>query len=148
MKLRIEVTDASEENEVIIRCSHIDENIRKLQSYIQSLGTPKIIFYKGQQEFFLPLEEILFFETDGEKVYAHTASDSFRVKYKLYELEELLPRTFARASKGTIVNTAKIFAINRQLTSSSQVKFTNTHKSIYISRHYFNTLKDVINQRK
>ena len=148
MKLRIEITDESADNEVIIRCSHIDENVRKLQSYIQSLNTPKIIFYKGQQEYFLPLEEILFFETDGEKVYAHTANDSFRVKYKLYELEELLPRTFTRASKGTIVNTAKIFAINRQLTSSSQVKFTNSHKTIYISRHYFNTLRDILNQRK
>ena len=148
MKLRIEIAEESGENEVIIRCSHIDENVRKLQSYIQSLSTPKIIFYKGQQEFFLPLEEILFFETDGEKVYAHTANDSFRVKYKLYELEELLPGKFARASKGTIVNTTKILAINRQLTSSSQVKFTNSHKTIYISRHYFNTLKDVISQRK
>ena len=148
MKLKIEITNPSEENEVIIRCSHIDENIRKLQSYIQSLNSPKIIFYKDQQEYFLPIEEILFFETDGEKVYAHTTNDSFRVKYKLYELEELLPRIFARASKGTIVNTTKIYAINRQLTSSSQVKFTNTHKSIYISRHYFNTLKDIINERK
>ena len=147
LKLRIEITDEISENEVVIRCSQIDDSIKKLQSFIKDLGSPQIIFYKGQQEFFLPLDEILFFETEGERVYAHTTKDAFRVKHKLYELEEILPRNFARASKGTIVNTSKIYAINRQLTSSSQVKFTNTHKQIYISRHYFNTLKDILNNR-
>ena len=147
MKLRIEITDELTENEVIIRCSNIDENVQKLQSFIKDLGSPKIVFYKGQQEFFLPLEDILFFETEGDRVYAHTINDAFRVKHKLYELEEVLPRNFARASKGTIVNTSRIYAINRQLTSSSQVKFTNTHKQIYISRHYFNELKNKMDKR-
>ena len=147
MKLRIEITDEQGEDEVIIRCSQVDENVRKLQSFIKDLSSPKIVFYKGQQEFFLPLEEILFFETEGERIYAHTTNDAFRVKYKLYELEEMLPRNFARASKGTIVNTSRIYAINRQLTSSSQVKFTNTHKQIYISRHYFNALKNTMRNK-
>jgi len=142
--LRIEISDEQNEPEVIIRCSQIDDNVRKLQTYVKDLSSPKIVFYKGQQEFFLPLEDILFFETEGERVFAHTTKDAFMVKYKLYELEEMLPRNFARASKGTIVNTSRIYAINRQLTSSSQVKFTNTHKQIYISRHYFNTLKDTM----
>ena len=147
LKLRIEITDELSENEVVIRCNHIDDNIKKLQSFIKDLSSPQIVFYKGQQEFFLPLEDVLFFETEGERVFAHTTKDSFRVKYKLYELEEILPRYFARASKGTIVNTSRIYAINRQLTSSSQVKFTNTHKQIYISRHYFNALKNKMNER-
>ena len=147
MKIRIEISDELSESEVIIRCNSVDEDVQKLQSYIKTLSSPQIVFYKDQQEFFLPLEDILFFETEGERVFAHTKNDAFRVKYKLYELEELLPRVFARASKGTIVNTARIFAINRQLTSASQVKFANTHKQIYISRHYFKTLKDKMNQR-
>ena len=147
MKLRIEISDELNENEVIIRCNKIDENIQKLQAYIKDLSSPKIIFYKDQQEFFLPLEDILFFETEGERVYAHTTKDAFRVKFKLYELEDILPRSFARASKGTIVNTSRIYAINRQLTSSSQVRFTNTHKQIYISRHYFSDIKNKMDQR-
>ena len=147
MKIRIEISDELTENEVIIRCGRIDDNVQKLQAYIRDLSSPQIIFYKDQQEFFIPLEDILFFETEGERVYAHTAKDAFRVKLKLYELEETLPRNFARASKGTIVNTSKIFSINRQLTSSSLVKFTNTHKQIYISRHYFNELKQKMSKK-
>ena len=148
MKLRIEVTDGSTEDEVIIRCSHVDETVQKLQAYIQSMSAPKMIFYKGAQEYYLPLEEILFFETDGEQVYAHTVNDAFRVKHRLYELEEILPHYFVRVAKGTIVNITRIYAINRNLTASSQVKFAGTHKQIYVSRHYYGNLKDKMKERR
>ena len=144
MKLRIEVSDGLPEDEVIIRCSRVDDNIQRIQAYILSLASPKLIFYKGHHEFYIPLEEILFFETDSEQVYAHTVNDAFRVKHKLYELEAMLPRTFVRAAKGTIVNTLRIYAINRNLTSSSQVRFADTHKQVYVSRHYYLALKEKI----
>jgi len=148
VKLRIEVTDGSSEDEVIIRCSSVDDSVQKLQAYILSMSAPKITFYKGAQEYYLPLEEILFFETEGELVFAHTKNDAFRVKLRLYELEDILPHYFARAAKGTIVNIARIFAINRNLTAASQVKFAGSHKQIYISRHYYGSLKEKMNERR
>jgi len=148
VKLRVEITDDSDEDEIIIRCSQIDENVSKLQNFIQNMSTPKMVFYKGTQEYYLPLEEILFFETEGEQIHAHTKDDAFRVKHRLYELEEKLPHYFIRAAKGTIVNTTRIYSINRNLTASSQVKFNETHKQIYVSRHYYGTLKEKLGKRK
>jgi len=147
VKLRIEISDDLLENEVIIRCGRVDDNIQKIQSYILDISSPKLVFYKDQQEYYLPLEDILFFETDGEQVYAHTTNDAYKVKHRLYELESLLPRSFARAAKGTIVNTMRILAINRNMTSSSQIKFANTHKHVYVSRHYYVSLKEKMNER-
>jgi len=148
VKLRIELTDGLQEDEVIIRCGRIDENVSKLQAFIQNISVPKMVFYKGSQEYFLQFDEILFFETEGEQIYAHTTEDAFRVKHRLYELEELLPHYFIRAAKGTIVNTTRIYSINRSLTASSQVKFSGTHKQIYASRHYYGALKEKLGKRK
>ena len=148
MKLRIELTDGSTEDEVVIRCGRVDDNVQKLQEFILSLSAPKMTFYKDSQEYYLPLEEILFFETDGEQVFAHTRGDAFKVKHRLYELEEMLPRPFSRAAKGTIVNTKKIYAIDRNLTSSSKVSFSGTHKNIYVSRHYYKSLKEQMTKGK
>jgi len=148
VKLRIEVTDGSTEDEVIVRCGRVDDTVQKLQAYIQSLSAPKMTFYKGAQEYYFPLEKILFFETEGEQIYAHTKNDAFRVKHRLYELEEMLPHYFVRAAKGTIVNTTLIYAINRNLTASSQVEFAGTHKQIYVSRHYYGALKEKMNERR
>ena len=145
MKLRIEVDENLAEDEVLIRCGRVDDRVQKIQSFILNLGSPKLIFHKGQQEFYLPLEEVLFFQTEGEQVYAHTASDAYRVKHRLYELEMMLPRFFARASKGTIVNASRIYSISRNLTSASQIRFANTHKNVYVSRHYYSSLKENAN---
>jgi DNA-binding LytR/AlgR family response regulator len=147
VKLRIEISDGSSEDEVIIRCGRVDDKIQKLQEYILSLTAPKLTFYKGAQEYYLPLDEVLFFETDAEQIFAHTANDAFKVKHRLYELEEILPRSFVRAAKGTIVNTQRIYAINRNLTSSSQISFTGTHKHIYVSRYYYKALKEKMSER-
>lgn len=147
MKFHIEISDDVAEAEVIVRCGRVDETISKLQEYILSLSAPKLTFFKGTQEYYLPLEDILFFETSGEQVFSHTAGDAFKVKHRLYELEELLPRTFVRAAKGTIVNTQRIYAISRNLTSSSQISFIGTNKHIYVSRHYYKALKEKIDER-
>ena len=147
MKLRIEVSDGLAEDEVIIHCGRIDGTIQKLQTYIRSLSLHKLTFFKGHQEFYLPVEDILFFETDSEQVHAHTETDSFRVKHKLYELEAMLPPVFIRAAKGTIVNTARIYSISRNLTSSSQIRFSGTHKQVYVSRHYYQSLKNKMTER-
>jgi len=135
------------EDEVIIRCGRVDDTIQKLQQHILDLTAPRLVFYKDAQEYYLPLEDILFFETEGEQVYAHTKSDAFKVRHRLYELEEILPRSFLRAAKGTIVNTQHIYSINRILTSSSKISFTGTYKHIYVSRHYYKSLKDKMNER-
>jgi len=147
VKLRIEISDAEPEGEVIIRCGRVDDNVRKIQEYVLSLSAPRLTFYKGTQQFFLPVEEVLFFETEGEQIFAHTVSDAFKVRHRLYELEEMLPRSFVRAAKGTIVNTHAIYAINRNLSSVSRISFQGTHKHIYVSRHYYSALKDKMDER-
>ncbi|MCL2366674.1 MAG: LytTR family transcriptional regulator [Oscillospiraceae bacterium] len=147
MKLRIELTDGSDEDEVVIRCGRVNDTIQKLQEYILTLTAPKLTFYKDAQEYYLSLDDILFFETDGEQVFAHTKSDAFKVKHRLYELEDMLPKNFVRAAKGTIVNTLRIYTINRNLTASSLISFSGTHKQIYVSRHYYSALKAKMKER-
>ena len=150
MRIRIEVVDDLTEDEVQIRCSRVNDTVNKIHHFIleQSQSGSKLIFYKQNQEFYILLEEVLFFETDGEQVYAHTKNDSYRIKYRLYELEEILPKCFVRAAKSTIINITHIYSITRNLTSSSLVRFINSHKQVYVSRRYYQGLKQRMNERR
>lgn len=149
MKIRIEVEDGLTEDEVIIRCGRVDDTVQKIQQYIleQSLVQSKITFYKGTQEFYFPLDEVLFFETEEEHIYAHTGGDAYRIKYRLYELEEILPKHFVRAAKSTIINIKQVYSIVRNLTASSLVQFNNSHKQVYVSRYYYKELRQRLNER-
>ncbi|MBL4931847.1 LytTR family DNA-binding domain-containing protein [Clostridium paridis] len=143
MKIRIEVDNKIEENEVIIRCSELNDEVKNIQVSLNDIlsQNKNITFYKGDTEYYLSLDEILFFETEENWICAHTVDNIYNVKYKLYELEEFLPGYFMRVSKSTILNTNHIYSITRSISSSSKVEFQNTHKQVYVSRYYYKPLK-------
>lgn len=97
---------------------------RKMQAAVRFLQ----VFYKEDTEFYMPLNEVLFMETDGNAIQVHTRDDIYQTRYKLYELEELLPGQFMRVSKSAILNTSHVYSITKNLSSSSVVQFRDTHK--------------------
>ncbi len=119
MKVRIELTDGSSEDEIVIRCRSLDSETQRLVEQLLSSSQSRLAFYRGETEVLLPLGDVLFFETQGEHVYAHTADEAYRCKLRLSELLDRLPRTFIRASKSAIVNTARVYAVTRNLTAAS-----------------------------
>jgi DNA-binding LytR/AlgR family response regulator len=149
VKVRIEMTEDVVEDEVIIRCAQMDEKIQNLHHYIvnQTYSKSTITFYKDNQEFYISLEEVLFFETEGEYVYGHTNTEAYRIKHRLYELEQMLPKYFVRTAKSTIVNSKKIRSITRNLTTSSLIQFAKSHKEVYVSRYYYKDLRKRMNER-
>jgi len=148
VRVRVEIVEHLDEDEVVIRCRQAGDEIQQLYRQIAEYSTcASFPFYKGQQECYIPLQQVLFFETEGDNVYAHTAKEAYRVKYRLYELENLLPAYFARAAKSTIINTRQVYAINRDLTASSLVQFIGSHKQVYVSRHYYRALRQQLNQK-
>ena len=143
MKFRIEIDPDATEPEVLIRCAEVTEDIGRLQRLISSTDSSatSLVFYKGADEYYFPLAAVLFFESDGDAIYAHTREDSFTVHHRLYELENQLPVDFVRISKSCIVNTRQIYSIEHTLASSSQLRFVRSHKTVYVSRRYYGALK-------
>jgi len=144
MKINIEIDPSITDYEVTIKCSQIDNTVAKLQRMLSESTeqTASIVLYHGETEFYMPLSKILFFETSDGLLMAHTATDAFEVRHKLYELEELLPSYFMRISKSAILNTRKVYAITRNITASSLVEFQGTKKTVYVSRNYYKSLRD------
>nr|WP_202606002.1 LytTR family DNA-binding domain-containing protein [Erysipelothrix sp. strain 2 (EsS2-7-Brazil)] len=121
-----------------MECREMTPQIEKL---IKNLETQSIHASHRGKDISINLNDICFFETEDDAVYAHTARDSFRTHYRLYELESSLPSSFMRASKSTIVNLNQIDSIERNITSSRSVQFYGSHKITYVSRMYFQQIK-------
>lgn len=62
MKIRIELDENLIEDEVLIRCRSLDENVRKIQEAVSQVltGKQQLICYKEDTEYYLSLDEILF----------------------------------------------------------------------------------------
>ena len=150
MKVKIEIEEGLPEEEVVIRCPGLNDSVIAPQNYISKQGKGKrcLSLKNGETEFFIPIEEIYFFETEGRELKAHTAERIFSCAYKLYELEELLPGSFMRISKSTIANLDFVYSITRNLTASSVMEFTGTRKKTMVSRAYFKAVTERLKARK
>ena len=148
MKVRIELDPQIDEPEMIIRAPRLTEDVARLQQLILEQKMTPLTFYKDRSEYFVDVSEILFFETDGEKIYGHTREEAYEVRQKLYELEEILPIAFCRISKSTIVNTKQIYSIEKSFSGTSTVNFYQTHKQVHVSRHYYQLLKERLKEMR
>lgn len=149
MKIKIEIDETAQEDEIIVKCRELNDNVRRIQQAVTEISDRnEIEFFKDGTEYFLPVESVLFFETAGNLINAHTADDVFQVKFKLYELENILPGYFVRVSKSTILNIRHIYSIEKNITSSSLVRFSKTHKQVYVSRNYYRFLKQRLSERR
>ncbi|MGI6665514.1 MAG: LytTR family DNA-binding domain-containing protein [Christensenellaceae bacterium] len=144
MKIRIEIIETLEEEEIIIKCAGLNETVQAVHDAIMEHVSvaPKLTFQKDGHTFYFPIDEVLFFETNGEYVYAHTEQETYRTQLRLYEVEEIAPNYFMRISKSAVVNTRQIYAIERNLASASLARFRHSHKEVYVSRHYYKALKE------
>ena len=64
MKIKIEIDEGLPEDEVLIRCRGLTEQIADVQKAVSEVinTSQKFVFYRGNTEYYLTLDEILFFE--------------------------------------------------------------------------------------
>ena len=148
MKIRIELDTDMAETEVVIRTAQYGEEVARIQAALEQANRQPIAFYTDTSEYFVVLKNILFFETDATKIYAHSRDDAYEVKLKLYELEESLPAYFCRISKSTIANAKAIYALDKSFSGTSTIQFYDTHKQVHVSRHYYQILKEKLNETR
>ena len=150
MKITVEIDDNLKEEEIVLRCRELNDEMLLMQKRIaETVGAGgKLAVNKGELEYYLNLQEILFFETAGSYVAVHTARQIYETHERLYELEQILPGTFLRVSKSAILNTGKIRSVRKNITGASEVEFEGTEKRAYVSRSYFKLLTDKLEEKR
>ena len=142
MKITILDKEPGEEDEVIVKCGYLDESLSNLLNRLKQNGAKqKMAFYKNSKIVLLEPNDILYFESVDDKVFAYTKESVYECKSKLYALEEELSKTdFFRASKGQIVNVNKIKSLAPAFNGRFEALLENDYK-IIISRIYVPELK-------
>jgi DNA-binding LytR/AlgR family response regulator len=150
MKIKIEIDEALAEEEIVIRCRSLNEDVISIQKRITDAVNSRMQLEvsRGDKEYYLLIDEILFFETDVSGVVVHTATQMYEIRHKLYELEDLLPGNFIRVSKSSILNSAKVRAIHKNITGASEVEFVGSNKKVFVSRNYFKVLMAKLEEKR
>lgn len=141
MKITIVDIPHGEEEEIIVRCSKMDERMMQLLNNFKA-GKIKLNVYKDGQIYRMAPEEIYYFESVDQKVFAYGEEAVYETKSRLYELEaELPPKDFLRATKSVILNLDKIQSLTPAFGGRFEALLKNGERVI-ISRQYVGVLKE------
>ena len=93
----------------------------------------------------LQLEDIYYFEADGNNVYCRTKINHYEISKKLYEIEEILIGSgFVRINKSCIVNILMVAEIFQWFSGRLLLKLKDLPKELEVSRFYVKNFKDFI----
>ncbi|MFV0485266.1 MAG: LytTR family DNA-binding domain-containing protein [Candidatus Saccharimonadales bacterium] len=107
-----------------------------------------IVYYRNSKEYYFDPSQIMFFEADDDYTYAHTAKHLYRVKYRLYELEKILPDYYTRASKSGLANIRHVLAFSTTVGTTGRVEFYGSLKTLHVSRNNIKTLRLALSERR
>jgi len=140
VKIIIETPPDGAEDEIIIRCRNLDDEMIKLIFNIK-MQRESLIAYKNEQLYRINPLDIYYFESIDNHTYLYCKNDVYEFKKKLYQIEEIFSNgDFLRISKSVILNLTKIDSIVPAFNGRFEAILDNGEKTI-ISRQYVPMLK-------
>lgn len=141
--MRITIIDPSpgEEDEIIVKCREVSDDLQQLLNLIKQGGN-KINGYKDGRIHLLQPAEIFYFESVDQRVFAYCKDDVYEIKSRLYELEtQLFSKNFLRVTKSLILNLDQIKQLSPAFSGRFEAQLKNGEK-VLISRQYVPALKE------
>lgn len=141
MTVRFEADSSLGDGEVIIKACKMTNEITAAMRLMNGMENNKLPVFRDKEIFFADISDIEYFYTENKKVFADTAGGKYEVRYKIYELEDMLcSGSFLKIEQGVIANTDKIKNIRILFNGTMQITFANGNIQ-YASRRCVSQIK-------
>ena len=143
MELKVRRVPIEEPEVLEIRCHKVTDDVQEIISFVKS-RQGQISGQKDGQSIEVPVIDVFYAEAVDNRVFIYTAKDSFEVRLKIYELEEMMKgKSFLRVQKGIILNLMKVKSIKPAL-SGRYTALLKNGEEVVISRKYVADLKSTL----
>ena len=142
MKIELQINETYEEEKLIVQAPQETKKVQKVIEFAKNLDQKETIKGKiDNQVYLIEISKIQRFYIENRKVLAETASQTYSVDLRLYQVLEILPTTFIQISQSEIVNIDSISHL--KLTPNGLVEiFLKNESFTYSSRRYLKTIKE------
>ncbi len=134
MKINTNISNEFKETSITINAPKLTPEIQNLINYISDTNaTPnQIIANKDNKIYFIDLEKVICFFSKDKYNYVRVSDGTYKIKYKLYELEEMLKqKDFIRISNSCIINIKQVKCFDTSILGTVLVKLKdNTQEAV------------------
>ncbi len=141
MNVEIVIEPGRAEPKLVLYADTVTPELARLMSRLSDNAPEVIIGYIENEAFLLNRADILRFYAQEQKVFAKIDNREYRVKNRIYELEETLTGTaFVRISNSEIANFSRVASLDMGLSGTIILRFKNG-ETTYVSRRYVEKIK-------
>lgn len=148
MKISLYIHEKYKEPEIVICGPEHNKQMKELFQLVSDSVNEMITVYEENNAAKIPCASIIRFYGEDQKVFAQTEKRRYGVRYRLYELEELLEQQkFVRISNSEIVNVRKIRRLDTSMAGTIHMYLQGGIET-YVSRRYVSRIKQVLGMGK
>lgn len=139
MKVDIRKVYSENEERAEIHAVTLTEEIQNAVDILEK-NKRSIPVMNSEETIMCPLDRVYYFESVDKRTFVYTKDKCYETKYRLYELEEMIPYDFFRCSKAMIINIKKIASVKAEFNARMRAVLLNGEE-VVISRNYVKDLK-------
>mgnify|MGYP000342347862 FL=1 len=139
MKLELNIDEKIKETLVVVSANKIDKEVQNLINYIE-YSSEYLIGIVEDKASIIDIDEIIRVYIEDRKTFVVTLKDTYVVKKKLYEVENIVTRNFVKISQSEIANIKFIKNLDFSNTGTIVIKYKNSDIS-YVSRRMIKEFK-------
>lgn len=139
MKLELNIDEKVKETLVVVSANKIDKEVQNLINYIE-YSSEYLIGIVEDKASIIDIDEIIRVYIEDRKTFVVTLKDTYVVKKKLYEVENMVTRNFIKISQSEISNIKFIKNLDFSNTGTIVIKYKNSDIS-YVSRRMIKEFK-------
>lgn len=132
--------DKDREEEIVVYAREKNGLIDRIESLLTD-STEEILGYKNNVAEILHASDVFCFTSENGKIFAVTENEKYRVKERLYILEERLGNDFIKINQSCIANIRKIRCFESSAYGSLIIVFKNGIRD-YVSRRNLKNVKE------
>ena len=139
MKLELNIDEKVKETLVVVSANKIDKEVQNLINYIE-YSSEYLIGIVEDKASIIDIDEIIRVYIEDRKTFVVTLKDTYVVKKKLYEVENMVTRNFIKISQSEIANIKFIKNLDFSNIGTIVIKYKNSDIS-YVSRRMIKEFK-------
>lgn len=144
MKIALDINEKYKKTEIHICCSEDNLENRQIYKTVKDAFEKNITAYDDNEPVMVRHGEIVRIFTQNKNVYLMTENKQYRLRERLYELEEILDyELFVRISNSEIVNVKKIIRMDTSLTGTI-LMYMKGNTQTFVSRRYVSKIKKAL----
>lgn len=134
------ILDKTREEEIVIYAHQKNEMIFEIERMAQEKPL-QMTGFLNEEIVRLEPQDIYCFTVEGGRLYAIGENEKYLIKARLYNIEEILDKSFIKINQSSIANVKKIQKFDASISGTLKVIFKNGHTD-YVSRRNIKNVKE------